>query len=106
MRDMLLDAVSGLPPETTFVGQGILGAILMWFMWRSEKKQDACAAASLEVRDAVLKSAGDNQATTDRLAAAILTQTMMHPNFPDAAKPAVDQMLDEIKDSAARRNQK
>lgn len=106
MIPLLLDAVSGLPPETTFVGQGILGAVLMWFMWRSEKKQDASVAASLEVRDAVRESASEHQATIDRLAAAILTQTMVHPNFPDAAKPAVDQMLDEIKESAAKRKQK
>lgn len=100
---ILLDAVSGLPPETTFVGQGILATILMWFMWRSEKKQEACAAASLEIRDAVKEASSENRETIDRLSNAILLQTMAHPNFPEAAKPAVNQILEDIKEAAAKR---
>jgi len=88
----LADAVSGIPAETTIVGQGLLGIVLGWFMWRNEKKQDAQTS-----------SIQDMASTIDRLSTAILTQTIVHPNLPESAEPAIHRMLDEIKESETKR---
>jgi len=87
--------VPGLPFETTFVGQGIIGCVLLWFMWRNEKKQDTHT-------DAIQDMAG----TIDRLSAAILSQTIVHPNLPKSAEPAIQQMINEIKDAEVKRKPK
>jgi hypothetical protein len=101
---------TGLPPETTILGQtiiggliSILGTVLGWFMWRNEKKNDQVIQSFKEMADAMRGSISDHSSTIDRLSAAMLAQTLVHPNLPDAAKPALNQMMEDIKEADVRR---
>lgn len=101
---------AGLPQDATVLGQGIvatlitmLGGVLTWFMWRNEKKSDQVMETCKEMADAIRESSNNHSSTIDRLSAAMLAQTMVHPNLAEGAKPALEQMMADIKEADAKR---
>ncbi len=96
-------APSAFGSETTLVGQGVVGAILAWFMLRNEKHRDAQSKEFIALGGSITNITGvlgeriaKNGEKIDRLSKVILIQTMTHPDFPAAAKEQANAILKDI----------
>ncbi len=103
---VVADAVTGGAPatfETTLLGQGVLGAVLFWFMWINQRHREAQAKEFTSIAGTISSNTislgekiGKNGERIDRLSKVILIQTMSHPNFPEAAQESATGILREI----------
>jgi hypothetical protein len=68
-----------------FLGAGIPGAILWWFATKNDQRLLSVENRMTNVENAL-----------DRSTKAQLVQTLVHPALPEAAKPKIQEVIDEI----------